>query len=47
MSEINVKEMINDLVVKGNVALEEFKQFTNQSKQLSNSWDGVVFPEWS
>ena len=26
MSEINVQEMINDLVVKANIALEEFKQ---------------------
>ena len=30
MSEINVKEMINDLVVKGNVALEEFKQLNQE-----------------
>ena len=30
MSEINVKEMINDLVVKGNVALEQFKQLNQE-----------------
>ena len=30
MSEINVSEMINDLVVKGNVALEEFKQLNQE-----------------
>ena len=30
MNEINVSEMINDLVVKGNVALEEFKQLNQE-----------------
>ena len=30
MSEINVSEMINDLVVKGNKALEEFKQLNQE-----------------
>ena len=30
MSEINVQEMINDLVVKANIALEEFKQMNQE-----------------